>query len=614
MKFLPLLLLLPLQVLAQDPVYPPLEEVVLKFFTGYSVPEPVEYRVHFERRPTGYFAVEVNSDFTKGKREQFYRFSSQSYAELKLFSKNEGTSPEEPARKYLQSNTYDIAQFDVQPYYGYSGWYKDVIALYENRDSLSDWELNALGRAYQSGASSLLHNITGYGDPDDQFDLPPGQNALTRAQVDQYLSIVKKELAAYDRLRKNNPDFMTPVGPVNAKYGSEVMDAFLTLLYFQDEATARQVLEPGLFDTYLLQSARNLLQSCPPDAVLFTWGDGDTYPLYYVQAMENLRTDVIIANLSLLVLPRYLSLIYSGPLTAKPLKTGFPELYFRETVIWQKSTGTKRDRSPVTMEWIYGAMTDSSQYRPEATGKYHIFRFEANAVALPVPAGTPRLGRDSSAEIQWLAQVNHFSPDRTSQLDILHANQWSRPLCFSLTCRTEAWSSWNPHLALEGMVYRLYPDVLEPVVRVGDGVVNTETGYRLWTEVFQFETTTRITSFDKSPYHQNNFLTGLSLARALLGKGETEKALAVARSLPERLPNAIDPWDYRWMQAAKLLGECGDPALGETIAHTVLGNYEGGIFWESDPIHRERAKEGASEFAKTYGSRGLKRRASRFKN
>ncbi len=65
-------------------------------------------------------------------------------------------------------------------------------------------------------------------------------------------------------------------------------------------------------DTIARDYAYNMLVPLPTDAILFTYGDNDTFPVWYLQHVEGLRTDVRVVNMSLLNTPWYLRQLRDG--------------------------------------------------------------------------------------------------------------------------------------------------------------------------------------------------------------------------------------------------------------------------------------------------------------
>ncbi|MCK5075608.1 MAG: hypothetical protein KAR38_04485, partial [Calditrichia bacterium] len=192
----------------------------------------------------------------------------------------------------------------------------------------------------------------------------------------------------------------------------------------------------------------NMLESCPPNAILFTFGDNDTFPVWYLQEVENIRTDVRIVNLQLLNTEWYIyQLKHLKPKVPMNLSDNqiknIQKLVFNDERLVFKERGETKD--------IKIRVPKDYQLR-EYLQKINQLSYMASE--LPV---------DTSGYIEFKLKSHIRSQGygflRVQDymiLHIIHASQWKRPICFSFTMPPdEMLDGMRNYLQVDGLIYKL---------------------------------------------------------------------------------------------------------------------------------------------------------------
>ena len=214
--------------------------------------------------------------------------------------------------------------------------------------------------------------------------------------------------------------------------------------------------------------AKAYLDSCEPNAILFTNGDNDTFPLWYVQEVEGYRTDVRVVNLSLLNTDWYIDqqrrAAYDGE--AVPFSFNWNQ-YVQGTrdVLYYQDRGVK-GRWDVR-DFIKFTKRDDSQVKFKTSGNkelplYPQKKFRVSIDKDAVYANGVVDIKDSASVvdyIDWDWKANVITKRDLMVIDLIANNNWTRPIYFSITVgnNPKAYFWLNNYFRLEGMAYRFVP-------------------------------------------------------------------------------------------------------------------------------------------------------------
>lgn len=211
--------------------------------------------------------------------------------------------------------------------------------------------------------------------------------------------------------------------------------------------------------------AKDYLESCAPNAILFTYGDNDTYPLWYAQEVEGIRPDIRVINVSLLGIDWYINELRYKVNQSDPID-----------VIWtpEQIEGGKRDyvlyrpkeNIPENRYYdLYDLMknyvgSDDPAKMDDTRGGEPLNTFPVRKISVPVDKalavknGTVNKTDSTVSEMRFEIPKGSMMKNDLALLNIIAANKWNRPIYFTAP---RADLGFDQYLRRDGLSFRLVP-------------------------------------------------------------------------------------------------------------------------------------------------------------
>jgi len=345
--------------------------------------------------------------------------------------------------------------------------------------------------------------------------------------------------------------------------------------------------------------AINYLNSCAPNAILFTNGDNDTFPLWYVQEVEGIRTDVRVCNLSLLNTDWYIDQMKRKAYDSNPIPFSLTlDKYRQGTRDYLPYYDRKIDGYIQLKELIDFVSSDNKNNQLEAGNGRFINYFPTNKMRIPVDTqkvianGTVQKSMASriSPLIDWELNKNYIMKNDLMVLDLLAHNNWDRPIYFAVTTGADSYLNLENYFQLEGLAYRLVP-IKSTSEEQAQGVrVATNIMYANLMNNFKWG------NMDKPGiYLDENILrmatnmriqTG-TLAAALVAEGKKDSAIKVLDKCIAMMPEMNVPYDATMFSIIVAYYQAGAIAQPNKLAERLFNVFEENVHYYRSLTQKE---------------------------
>jgi hypothetical protein len=329
----------------------------------------------------------------------------------------------------------------------------------------------------------------------------------------------------------------------------------------------------------------NYLESCEKNAVIFTNGDNDTFPLWYNQEVEGVRTDVRVCNLSYLQTDWYIDQMKSKAYESDPLPITFIHDQYvqgtRDVVYLLNDPRVKgavelsralefvKDDDPRTKL----SQADNASYIPS---KKLFVKVDKEAVIRNKVVPPAMYDQIVDTIFIDFGSRNYLVKDELMVLDMIAHSNWERPIYFAITVGRDKYLGLQDYFQLEGFAYRFTP-VKTTSSGIYFGSVNTNKMYGLMMNKFKWGNMNdpRVYIDENNQRMMMNIRNNFNrLAESLISEGKKDSAIEVLDRNLELIPHSIVPYNYFSQEIASNYFAAGAKEKGKNIMTEIFGTYQ----------------------------------------
>jgi hypothetical protein len=377
-------------------------------------------------------------------------------------------------------------------------------------------------------------------------------------------------LAIYDGLK-------TYLGNIPAAAGATLITIFIPGIM-----AAENWDDHDRSDRYIARDfAFNYLNSCEKDGVIFTNGDNDTFPLWYIQEVENVRTDVRVICLPYLITDWYIDQMKSqyyesGPVPFSLTKDQYMLGTRDQVPVFERVAEAVELKQVIEFVGSNDERTKVQTNMGEKTDYFPTKKFKITVdkqKVLKEGVVKPEKADQIVDEMRWSINSNYILKNDLMMLDLMASSNWERPIYFvSVGSGNE--TNIRDYFQLEGFAYRMVPIYTkfdyQSTGRIETGILynhlmNTfRWGNMGKPNVYLDENIRRTIRIVKI---RNNFGR---LAKALASEGKIDSAKAVLNRGLEILPIEKMPLEYFDTHFVEAFFEAGMNEKGVEIVSNMV--------------------------------------------